>query len=96
MPKSMAGMDALTPVKALGVGLLLAGVNPKNLMLGSAAGDGLAALGLSSANAVGSLIVFVVIASLAIAGLVVYSLLGGESAKSQLDEMENWPPTPAR
>ena len=37
----------------------------------------------SSANAVRSLIVFVVIASLTIAGPVVYSLLGGESAKSQ-------------
>src|SRR3954454_19534182 len=38
MPKWMAGIDALTPVKALGLGLLLAGVNPKNLMLAAAAG----------------------------------------------------------
>jgi hypothetical protein len=38
-------------------------VNPKNLMFAAAAGAGLAALGLPSANAVGSLIVFVVIAS---------------------------------
>ena len=95
MPKSMAGMDALTPVKALGLGLLLAGVNPKNLMLAAAAGEGWQRPALD-ANAVGSLIVFVVIASLTIAGPVVYSLLGGESAKSQLDEMKNWPPTTAR
>jgi threonine/homoserine/homoserine lactone efflux protein len=33
MPKWMAGIDALTPVKALGPGVLLAGVNPKNLVL---------------------------------------------------------------
>lgn len=33
MPKWMAGVDALTPAKALGLGLLLAGVNPKNLIL---------------------------------------------------------------
>ena len=71
MPKWMAGIDTLKPAKALGLGLLLAGVNPKNLMLTAAAGAGLAALGLSSANAIGSLIVFVIIASLTIAGPVV-------------------------
>ena len=90
MPKWMEGIDALKPVKALGLGLLLAGVNPKNLMLTAAAGAALAALGLSSANAVGSLIVFVVVASLTIAGPVVYFLLGGDDAKARLDEMKNW------
>jgi hypothetical protein len=90
MPKWMAGIDTLKPVKALGLGLLLAGVNPKNLMLAAAAGAGLAALGLSSANAIGSLIVFVVIASATIAGPVAYYLLGGDRAKAQLDEMKNW------
>jgi Sap, sulfolipid-1-addressing protein len=38
MPKWMAGIDALKPGKALGLGVLLAGVNPKNLMLAAAAG----------------------------------------------------------
>jgi Sap, sulfolipid-1-addressing protein len=90
MPKWMAGIDTLKPVKALGLGLLLAGVNPKNLMLAAAAGAGLAALGLSTADAIGSLIVFVVIASLTIGGPVVYYLVGGDSAKGQLDEMKNW------
>jgi hypothetical protein len=90
MPKWMAGIDTLKPVKALGLGLLLAGVNPKNLMLAAAAGAGVAALGLSTANAIGSLIVFVIVASLTIAGPVVYYLLGGDSAKAKLDEMKNW------
>jgi len=90
MPKWMGGIDALKPVKALGLGLLLAGVNPKNLMLAAAAGAGLATLGLSTANAIGSLIVFVIVASLTIAGPVVYYLLGGDSAKAKLDEMKNW------
>jgi Sap, sulfolipid-1-addressing protein len=90
MPKWMAGIDTLKPVKALGLGLLLAGVNTKNLMLAAAAGAGLATLGLSTGTAVGSLIVFVIVASLTIAGPVVYYLLGGESAKAKLDEMKNW------
>ena len=90
MPKWMAGIDALTPGKALGLGLLLAGVNPKNLMLAAAAGAGLAQLGLSTGDAVVSLIVFVAIGSLTIAGPVVYYLLGGEQAKARLDEMKDW------
>ncbi len=90
MPKWMAGIDALKPGKALGLALLLAGVNPKNLMLAAAAGAGLAQLGLSTGDAVGSLIVFVIVGSLTIAGPVVYYLLGGPGAKARLDEMKNW------
>ncbi|MGO9790225.1 MAG: GAP family protein [Solirubrobacteraceae bacterium] len=90
MPKWMAGIDALKPVKALGFGLLLAGVNPKNLMLAAAAGAGLAELGLSSSDAIVSLIVFVVVGSVTIAGPVVYYLLGGEHAKVKLDEIKDW------
>ncbi len=59
MPKWMAGVDALSPGKALGLGLLLAGVNPKNLILTLGAAAGLAQLGLSTSDAVVSLIVFV-------------------------------------
>ena len=77
MPKWMGGIYALTPGKALGLGLLLAGVNPKNLMLSLAAGAGLAQLGLSTTDALISLLVFVIAGSLTIAGPVVYYLVGG-------------------
>jgi hypothetical protein len=90
MPKWMASIDALTPWKALGLGLLLAGVNPKNLILTVGAAAGLAQLGLSTSDAVVSLIVFVVLASVTIAGPVVYYLLGGENAKTALDQLKDW------
>ena len=61
MPKWMAGIDALSPGKALGLGVLLAGVNPKNLLLTLGAAAGLAQLGLSTTDAVVSLLVFVVV-----------------------------------
>ena len=77
MPKWMAGIDAFSPVKALALGVLLAGVNPKNLLLTLAAAVGLAQLGISTTDAVVSLLVFVVVASLTIAGPVVYYLVGG-------------------
>jgi Sap, sulfolipid-1-addressing protein len=90
MPKWMAGIDALAPGKAFGLGLLLAGVNPKNLILTLGAAAGLAQLGLSTTDAVVSLIVFVVVASLTIAGPVVYYLIGGDKAKTELDSMKGW------
>ena len=46
MPKWIAGIDTLKPGNALGLGLLLAGVNPKNLMLTAAAVSVLRPLGV--------------------------------------------------
>lgn len=90
MPKWLDGVDALKPAKAFGLGLLLAGVNPKNLILTAGAAAGLAQLGLSNGDAVGSLIVFVLVGSLTIAGPVALYLLGGERAKTGLDSMKGW------
>ena len=90
MPKWMAGIDSFSPVKALVLGLLLAGVNPKNLLLTVGAAVGLAQLGLPTSDAVVSLIVFVVVASLTIAGPVVYYLVGGAHAKAELDSLKGW------
>ena len=41
-------------------------------------------------EAVGSLIVFVVVASISIAAPVIYYLVGGAGAKARLDEMKDW------
>ena len=90
MPKWLAGVDSFTPGKAFGLAVLLAGVNPKNLLLAAAAGAELAQLGLSTTDAVVSLIVFVVVGSITILGPVVYYLVGGEHAKTQLDSVKGW------
>jgi threonine/homoserine/homoserine lactone efflux protein len=86
----MAGVDALSPGRAFGLGVLLAGVNPKNLILTLGAAAGLAQLGLSTTDAVVSLIVFVAVASLTIAVPVVYHRVGGEHARAALDELKGW------
>lgn len=90
MPKWMAGMDSLGPGKAFGLAVLLAGVNPKNLILAAGAAAGLAQLGLSTTDAVVSLVVFVAVASLSIAAPVVYYLVGGDRAAAQLDSAKGW------
>ena len=90
MPKWLTSVETLTPPKAFGLGLLLAGPSPKNLMLGASAGAALAGLGLPLARPSCSLIVFVVVASLGIAAPVFYRLVGGERAKARLDEIKDW------
>jgi hypothetical protein len=90
LPKWMAGIDALRPGKVLGLGVVLSAVNPKNLILAVGAAAGLAQLSISTGDAVVSLIVFVVVGSITIAGPVVYYLVGGESAKGALDELKTW------
>lgn len=90
MPKWMAGIDGLAPGKALVLGLLLAGVNPKNLMLALAAGTAVAGLALPTNEAAWSLVVFVVLASLTIVLPVVYYLVGGAKAEATLDGLKDW------
>ena len=90
MPKWMAGVDSFTPGKAFGLAVLLAAVNPKNLLLTVGAAAGLAQLGLSTGDAVGSIVVFVIVGSLTIAVPVVYYLVGGEHARTELDRMKSW------
>ncbi len=90
MPKWMAAVDSITPLRAFGLAVLLSVVNPKNLALAVGAAAGLGQLGVSTSDAVVALVVFVVLASVSIAGPVLYALLGGEGARATLDELKSW------
>ncbi len=90
MPKWLATVESVTPAKAFGLAVVLAAVNPKNLILTLGAAAGLAQLGLSTSDAVVALAVFVVVASLTIAGPVLYALVGGQHARSALDSAKAW------
>ncbi len=91
MPRWLATVETVSPVKALGLGVALAAVNPKNLILTAGAAAGLAQVpGLSTTDAVVAIALFVVIASLTIAGPVIYALVGGARAKTTLDSAKTW------
>jgi len=90
MPRWMGAIDSFTPVKAFGLAALLAGVNPKNLGLSVAAGTTIAQAGLSGADSVISLIVFVVLGSATVALPVGYYLLFGPSAERTLNSLKGW------
>lgn len=90
MPKWMNGIDSFTPVKAFGLAAVLSGVNPKNLMLCVGAGTTLAQLDPTSAEAVAALAVFVAVASSVVAVAVIGYLVGGEHARTALDDFKSW------
>jgi hypothetical protein len=90
MPDWMDGIDDFTPVKSLGLGVALSAANPKNLIITAGAAASIAESGLSSGDAAVVIAVFVVLASLSVAGLVAYRLFGGDGARESLDRLQAW------
>jgi hypothetical protein len=90
MPAWMQAIDGFSPVKALGFGVLLSALNPKNLGLAVAAGVVIDQATAAGGNAIAMEILFVVIASVSIAVPVIYMLVGGEGAKRTLEGWKAW------
>jgi threonine/homoserine/homoserine lactone efflux protein len=90
MPKWMSAIDGFTPVKALGTGVLLSAINPKNLILAAGAGATIAQANLSGSDDAVVVVLFVIVASISIAGPVLVYLLGGEKAQRVLDGWKDW------
>jgi threonine/homoserine/homoserine lactone efflux protein len=89
-PKWMGAIDSLTPLKAVGLALLLSAVNPKNLALSLAAGASLAQAGASGGEAVVGLVLFIVVAASTIGGPVAIYLFGGDPAARMLESWKEW------
>jgi threonine/homoserine/homoserine lactone efflux protein len=90
MPKWMATIDTITAGKAFGLAFLLAGVNPKNLALTLAAALSIAQAGASGAVPWIALLIFVMLASITVAGPVLYYLFAGQSAEKMLTSWKAW------
>jgi hypothetical protein len=84
MPRWMASIDGFGSGKSAGLGVLLSGVNPKNLALTLAAAAGIAQAGLSGGQNAVAVAVFVVIGSLSVAGPVLFFLLAPARAAAPL------------
>jgi threonine/homoserine/homoserine lactone efflux protein len=90
MPKWMQAIDTFTTGRSLVFGLLLSGVNPKNLALTIAAATTIAQTGISGGESAGALIVFILIGSLGILTPVFIYFALGTRAAVILDELKDW------
>ncbi len=90
MPKWMSGIDAMTPGKALGLGVVLSGVNPKNLALAVSAGVVIASAGLNSAQTITALVIFIVLGCVTVAAPVIANLALGDKAAPSLNSWKAW------
>lgn len=90
VPGWMARIDDLRPGAAVGLGLALSAVNPKNLLLGAAAGASLAALDLPTGQAVGAIVVYTVVAAATVAVPVAAYLVAGARLDPLLERTKEW------
>jgi threonine/homoserine/homoserine lactone efflux protein len=90
MPNWIKAIDKVTPLLALGLGVLLSALNPKNLALTLAAAAAIAAAGLSTGQEIGALIAFVVIAISTVAVPVIIYYGFRSRAEGILGGMQEW------
>lgn len=89
-PAWMAKIDDFTAAKAFGAGVVLSGVNPKNLGLTIAAAATVGGSGLSTSDEYIVMVLYVLVASLTVAAPVVLTLILGSRATHTLTEMKDW------
>lgn len=90
LPAWMATIDGFTPVKSVGMAVLLSAVNPKNLILVAGAAAAIAQTGSGSGEQAGALIVFVLVATLGPGIPVGIYFALGERAHRILDGLRTW------
>ena len=89
-PKWMQSIDHFTPAKSAGIGVLLAAVNPKNLLLTVGAAAAIAETGIEPGQELIALIVFVLIGSIGVGGPVVIYFALGERSAHILEGLKSW------
>ncbi|WP_068275514.1 GAP family protein [Aldersonia kunmingensis] len=90
MPKWMSAIDSFTAGRGIGLGFALAAVNPKNLILGAAAGVAIGEGGLSSGDVVVVIVVFTLLASCSVAVPVIAYLLSPQRWAGPLQTLREW------
>jgi len=91
MPKWMSAIDSMTAGKALGLGFLLAAVNPKNLLLAASAGLIVGGAGLGFGQGLTLvIIIFVLLAACTVLVPVIGFLIASRRLASPLDQLRGW------
>ena len=89
-PGWMRAIDKLSPIAALGLGAMLAAVNPKNLLLCLSAGVAIGTGSLGAGQQVVAVIVFTVIAAASVVVVVVGYLMAADRLRAPLNGARQW------
>ena len=90
LPKWMAAIDTMTAVRGLLLGFALSALNPKNLLMGVAAGVAIGSGDLGIGAIVISIAVFTVLAASTVAVPVIAFLVATEKMTGPLDGLRKW------
>ena len=90
LPAWMQKIDTFTAVRSAGIGVALAAVNPKNLLLVVGAAAAIAQTGASTGSQAIALLVFIILATLGVGAPVGIYYLTGERATRILGELHDW------
>jgi threonine/homoserine/homoserine lactone efflux protein len=90
LPGWMRALDGMTPAKALRTGVLLGGLNPKNMLLLAAGEAAIAQTEISTTQQIWALVVLVVVGSLGVLLPVIVYLALGSRARTLLDRFKDW------
>lgn len=89
LPAWMNAIDAMTPLRGVGLAFLLAAVNPKNLLLAASAGI-LVSQAATTGDQVAALVAFVVVAASTVAVPVIAYLAAAERMAAGLEALRAW------
>ncbi|MEV0332224.1 GAP family protein [Nocardia sp. NPDC050717] len=90
VPAWMQAIDSMTAGKATGLGALLSGVNPKNLLLGLSAGLVIGGAGLGTGATITAIVVFTVLASSTVLAVVLGYLVAADRLRPTLNSLREW------
>jgi threonine/homoserine/homoserine lactone efflux protein len=90
MPKWMSAIDSMTTGRGLGLGFLLAAVNPKNLLMAASAGLIVGGAGLTLGETSVVITFFVLLAACTVVIPVVAYLIAAARLAGPLDKLRGW------
>ncbi len=90
MPRWMARVDGIHPLRAFGLAVILSGINPKCLVMNAAAAAVLAPAALSGADTALVIALYTAVASSTVAIAVLYRVFTGDRGAATLEGVRTW------
>ena len=90
MPKWMSSVEGFTPARSAGLGVIVAVVNPKNLILIIGGATAISQTGVAGTDQAIVWAIFILIATIGVAAPVVIYFAMGDKAAAILEDLKGW------